>query len=172
MMFPLSKAWPLRASGYGSRFLADEFESAGRSVGERRVWGRCRDQSPRPPRRRVDRPDFPGPVAHYDFVNRDFPAAAPNKVWLTEVAEPHRRGQCVLVCDQGPVLEPHRRLRHQGSRNHPPRRRRWPTCNERRNEITCWTAHTCNFRRRQLGLGRLTRVEFEFARATATLRAT
>lgn len=50
-------------------------------------------------------------------------------------------------------------------------RRRWRTRNELAYEIVYWIEHTCNRRRHQRVLGKLTPVEFELAFAEAELAA-
>lgn len=74
---------------FGYRFLANELEAAGHTVGERRVWRLCRDQrlwstTTRKGRRGVKRP---GPAVHDDLVQRDFTAPRPDAVWLTDLTE-------------------------------------------------------------------------------------
>ena len=55
----------------------------------------------------------PGPAVHDDLVQRDFTAPAPERgVADRHHRAPDRRGQALLLRDQGRVLEPDRRLRH------------------------------------------------------------
>jgi len=102
---------------FGYRFLADELERAGHTVGERRVWRLCNQQrlwSTTVRKGRRGSGKQPGPAVHDDLVQRNFTADAPNAVWVTDITEhPHRRRQALLLPDQGPVLEPDRRLRDQ-----------------------------------------------------------
>lgn len=72
---------------FGYRFIADELPEKGIPAGENRVQRLCRDygvwsvfSKKRGPNRK------PGPV-HYDLVERDFTAAAPNELWLTDITE-------------------------------------------------------------------------------------
>jgi len=71
---------------FGYRFLADELERAGQSVGERRVWRLCSEQklwSTTVRKGRRGSGKTPGPAVHDDLVQRDFTASRPDKVWLT-----------------------------------------------------------------------------------------
>jgi transposase InsO family protein len=75
---------------FGYRFLADELERAGHTVGERRVWRLCRDQrlwstTTRQGRRGAGK--RPGPAVHDDLVQRNFTARRPNEVWVTDITE-------------------------------------------------------------------------------------
>lgn len=84
---------------FGYRFLADELESAGHELGERRVWRLCRDQrlwstTTRKGRRGKGRP---GPAVHDDLVQRDFTAERPDQVWLTDITE-HPTSEGKLYC--------------------------------------------------------------------------
>ena len=72
---------------FGYRFLADELELAGHSVGERRVWRLCSQQrlwsaTVREGRRASGK--TPGPAVHDDHVQREFTASAPDTVWVTD----------------------------------------------------------------------------------------
>jgi transposase InsO family protein len=78
---------------FGYRFLADEVrqhdDHAG--VSDRVVWRICRDNGwwsrfGKPKRRKGSKPGTP---AHDDLVRREFTAAAPNELWLTDLTE-HR----------------------------------------------------------------------------------
>jgi hypothetical protein len=54
-----------------------------------------------------------GPPVHADLVERDFTTEAPNRLWLADITETsHAGGQALPVCDQGCVLQSHRRLLH------------------------------------------------------------
>jgi putative transposase len=75
---------------FGYRFLADELERDGNTVGERRVWRLCRDQqlwSTTTKKGRKGSGKRPGPAVHDDLVNRDFTASRPNEVWVTDITE-------------------------------------------------------------------------------------
>jgi putative transposase len=79
---------------FGYRFLADELESAGHDLGERRVWRLCRDQRLWSTTTRKGRP---GPAVHDDLVNRDFTADRPDQIWLTDITE-HPTSEGKLYC--------------------------------------------------------------------------
>jgi transposase InsO family protein len=101
---------------FGYRFIADELEQAGHQASERRVWRLCRDQriwSTTTKKGRKASSKKPGPAVHDDLVQRQFHAPAPDVVWLTDITEhPTVEGKLLRLFDQGPVLEPDRRLRH------------------------------------------------------------
>ena len=84
---------------FGYRFLADELEAAGHPVGERRVWRLCRDQRLWSTTIRKARGSgkTPGPAVHDDLVKRNFTAARPDQVWLTDITE-HPTGEGKLYC--------------------------------------------------------------------------
>lgn len=73
---------------FGYRFIADELAAAGWQMSERRVWRLCSQANlfsfHSRKRRRGRRP---GPPVHDDHVNRDFAAAGPNQLWLTDITE-------------------------------------------------------------------------------------
>ncbi|MBE4719521.1 IS3 family transposase [Pseudarthrobacter sp. AB1] len=75
---------------FGYRFIADELEDQGFSVGENRVARLCSSQriwSVFAKKRGLTRKA--GPPVHDDHVRRDFTAAAPDQLWLTDITE-HR----------------------------------------------------------------------------------
>lgn len=85
---------------FGYRFLADELERAGVSVGERRVWRLCSQQkiwSTTVRKGRRDSGKRPGPAVYDDHVQRDFTAAAPNLKWLTDITE-HPTAEGKVYC--------------------------------------------------------------------------
>jgi putative transposase len=92
---------------FGYRFISDELELAGHSVGERRVWRLCSEHriwSTTTKKGRRSSGKRPGPAVHDDLVQRNFTAPAPDRVWLTDITE-HRTDQgklyaCVIkdVC--------------------------------------------------------------------------
>ena len=85
---------------FGYRFLTDELERAGHSVGERRVWRLCRQQriwSTTVRKGRHGPYKRPGPAVHDDLVKRDFTATEPNAVWVTDITE-HPTGEGKLYC--------------------------------------------------------------------------
>ena len=79
---------------FGYRFLADEVRDAGHTVCERTMWKHCQangwwsvfGKKKTPKQAKVGAP------AHDDLVRRDFTAAAPNQLWLTDITE-HRTGE-------------------------------------------------------------------------------
>lgn len=85
---------------FGYRFIADELHDAGHRVGERRVHRLCREHriwSTTTKKGRIGK-GRPGPAVHDDLVQRDFTAAQPDEVWLTDITE-HPTGQGKLyVC--------------------------------------------------------------------------
>jgi putative transposase len=85
---------------FGYRFLADELERAGHHVGERRVWRLCSQQrlwsvTVRKGRRGAGK--SPGPAVHDDHVRRNFTAAEPDQVWVTDITE-HPTAEGKLYC--------------------------------------------------------------------------
>ena len=75
---------------FGYRLVADELETAGHSVGERRVWRLCRQQkvwSTTTKKGRKSSGKTTGPAVHDDLVQRVFTAPAPDVVWLTDITE-------------------------------------------------------------------------------------
>jgi transposase InsO family protein len=87
---------------FGYRFITDELEAAGHQVSERRVWRLCRDHriwSTTTKKGRRGGKGRPGPAAHDDLVRRDFTAAAPDRVWLTDITEhPTSEGKLYCCC--------------------------------------------------------------------------
>jgi transposase InsO family protein len=85
---------------FGYRFLADELEVAGHTVGERRVWRLCRQQrlwSTTVRKGRHGSGKKPGPAVHDDLVQRNFTADRPNALWVTDITE-HPTGEGKLYC--------------------------------------------------------------------------
>ncbi|MEI2279002.1 IS3 family transposase [Paenarthrobacter ilicis] len=83
---------------FGYRFIADELPGKGIEAGENRVQRLCRDHgiwSVFSKKRGLNRK--PGPPVHDDLVERDFTAAAPNELWLTDITEhPTAEGKLYL----------------------------------------------------------------------------
>ncbi|MDV8149714.1 IS3 family transposase [Arthrobacter sp. B10-11] len=83
---------------FGYRFIADELPEKGIMAGENRVQRLCRDHgiwSVFSKKRGLNRQ--PGPPVHDDLVERDFTAAAPNELWLTDITEhPTAEGKLYL----------------------------------------------------------------------------
>ena len=75
---------------FGYRFLADEVRAAGYQVCDRTVWRICSEKgwwsAFGKKRSKTSRPGTP---AHDDLVRRDFTAAGPNQIWLSDITE-HR----------------------------------------------------------------------------------
>jgi transposase InsO family protein len=85
---------------FGYRFLTDELELAGHDVGERRVWRLCREQriwSTTTTKGRRSCGKTPGPAVHDDVVQRNFTAARPDAVWVTDITE-HPTAEGKLYC--------------------------------------------------------------------------
>jgi putative transposase len=83
---------------FGYRFLADELERAGITVGERRVWRLCSQQRRWSSTvRKGRRGKRPGPPVNDDHLRRDFTAEAPNRKWVTDITE-HPTGQGKVYC--------------------------------------------------------------------------
>lgn len=85
---------------FGYRFIADELERAGHQVGEGRVHRLCRQHriwSTTTKKGRIGK-RRPGPAVPDDLVQRNFTAARPDEVWLTDITE-HPTGEGKLyVC--------------------------------------------------------------------------
>ncbi|MFJ7063438.1 hypothetical protein ACIQVA_38300 [Streptomyces microflavus] len=80
---------------FGHRFLLDEARAAGEAMAERTAWRICRDNrwwSVFGKRRGRGRNAKVGPPVHDDRVKRDFTAAGPNRLWLTDITE-HATGE-------------------------------------------------------------------------------
>jgi putative transposase len=74
---------------FGYRFLADEVRAAGYVACDRTVWRVCADNGwwsvfGKKSRRKAGRPGTP---AYEDLVRRDFTAAGPDQLWLTDITE-------------------------------------------------------------------------------------
>ncbi len=75
---------------FGYRFISDELERGGHTVGERRVWRLCSEHriwSSTTKKGRRNSGKRPGPAVHDDLVQRNFTAPTPDKVWLTDITE-------------------------------------------------------------------------------------
>jgi putative transposase len=78
---------------FGYRFIADQLNERGLAAGENRVARLCSQQriwSVFAKKRGLNRKA--GPPVHDDLVDRQFTAAAPNEVWLTDITE-HPTGE-------------------------------------------------------------------------------
>jgi transposase InsO family protein len=83
---------------FGYRFIVDELSTRGIAAGQNRVARLCSQQriwsvfaKRRGPSRKA------GPPVHDDLVDRQFNAAAPNLLWLTDITE-HPTGEGKLYC--------------------------------------------------------------------------
>jgi transposase InsO family protein len=75
---------------FGYRFISDELEAAGHRASENRVHRLCREHmiwSLTTKKGRKAAGKIPGPAVHDDLVQRDFTAAHPDQVWLTDITE-------------------------------------------------------------------------------------
>lgn len=78
---------------FGYRLISDELAVQGFTASERRVWRLCSQQglwsvfSKKKGKKRK-----PGPPVHDDLVKRNFTAARPNELWLTDITE-HKTGE-------------------------------------------------------------------------------
>ena len=75
---------------FGYRFLADEAKSLGGQMADRTAWRLCRDQqwwSAFGKKEARGKGRKPGPPVHDDLVQREFVAAAPNELWLSDITE-------------------------------------------------------------------------------------
>ncbi|MFJ7298157.1 IS3 family transposase [Streptomyces collinus] len=80
---------------FGHRFLLDEARATGEAMAERTAWRICRDNgwwSAFGKRRGRGKNAKTGPPVHDDRVRRDFSAAGPNRLWLTDITE-HATGE-------------------------------------------------------------------------------
>lgn len=87
---------------FGYRFISDELARAGQVARERRVPRLCREHkvwSTTTKKGRRGSGKTPGPAVSDDLVQRDFSAAAPNRLWLTDITE-HRttEGKLYACC--------------------------------------------------------------------------
>ncbi|WOR02327.1 IS3 family transposase [Mycobacterium marinum] len=84
---------------FGYRFLADEAKAAGFCVAERTVWRICSANgwfSVFGKKKRGKKAKVGAPT-HDDLVRRDFTAAGPNQLWLSDITEhPTREGKLYL----------------------------------------------------------------------------
>lgn len=79
----------------GYRLIADELAADGWVASERRVWRVCSQEglfSVAHRRKGSKKLRRPGPAVHDDLVKRQFIAAAPNVLWLTDITE-HRTNE-------------------------------------------------------------------------------
>lgn len=75
---------------FGYRFPADEAKALGKSMCDRTAWRLCRDPgwwSAFGKKKARGKGRKPGPPVHDDLVQREFMAAAPNELWLSDITE-------------------------------------------------------------------------------------
>ncbi|WP_157502449.1 IS3 family transposase [Leucobacter celer] len=75
---------------FGYRFLADEAKTLGEVMCDRTAWRLCRDQqwwSAFGKKKARGKRRKPGPPVHDDLVQREFVAATPNELWLSDITE-------------------------------------------------------------------------------------
>ncbi|KZE91334.1 hypothetical protein AVP41_00873 [Microbacterium sp. TNHR37B] len=80
---------------FGHRLLADEARDAGEAMADRTAWRIAAANgwwSSFGKKRGRGSGKRPGPPVHDDLVGRDFTAAEPNQLWLTDITE-HRTGE-------------------------------------------------------------------------------
>lgn len=229
---------------FGYRYLVEEARDAGKSMAERTAWQICSNNrwwSVFGKRKRGKNGKV-GPPVHDDLVGRNFTAAMPNHLWLTDITE-HRTGEgklylcaikdvfsnrivgysidsrmksrlatqalssavarrggvagCVVHSDRGSQFRSRRFVRALGRHDmvgsmgrvgaagdnaamesffsllqkNVLDRRRWDTREQLRIAIVTWIERTYHRRRRQVGLGRLTPIEFEAIMATPASQA-
>ena len=77
------------APTFGYRLIADELSDLGFEVSERRVWRLCSQQGivSATTRKKRGKAGKQGPPVHDDLVQRQFTAAGPNQLWLTDITE-------------------------------------------------------------------------------------
>lgn len=83
---------------FGNRYLVGEARDAGKSMAERTAWRICSNNrwwSVFGKRKRGKNGKV-GPPVHDDLVGRNFAAAMPNHLWLTDITE-HRTGEGKLA---------------------------------------------------------------------------
>lgn len=74
---------------FGHRLLVDEARQAGQDMADRTAWRICASNGWWSVfgKKRGKNGKRPGPPAHDDLVNRDFTAAQPNTLWLSDITE-------------------------------------------------------------------------------------
>ena len=84
---------------FGYRFLADEVRAVGHDVCDRTVWKVCRDNGWWSVfGKKKTKKSKPGAPAHDDLVKRDFTAAGPDELWLTDITEHWTREGKLYLC--------------------------------------------------------------------------
>ncbi len=74
---------------FGYRLIADDLADLGFEASERRVWRLCSENGivSTVTRSKRGKGGKPGPPVHDDLVQRQFTAAGPNQLWLTDITE-------------------------------------------------------------------------------------
>ena len=86
---------------FGYRFLHHEARHAGETMTARTAWKICRDNawwSAFGKTKRRGKNGKVGPPVHDDLVQRDFTAAGPNRLWLTDITEHHTGEGKLYLC--------------------------------------------------------------------------
>jgi len=85
---------------FGHRLLVDEARQAGHQMADRTAWRICAGNGWWSVfgKKRGKNGKRPGPPAHDDLVNRDFTAAQPNTLWLSDVTEHATSERKVYLC--------------------------------------------------------------------------
>lgn len=84
---------------FGYRLICDELHDRGIAISERRCWRLCSEnQVFSTTLRRYRSKKGGGQVAKTDLVNRDFTAAGPNQLWLSDITEHHTSQGKLYLC--------------------------------------------------------------------------
>jgi transposase InsO family protein len=85
---------------FGYRFLVDEARDAGEPMAERTAWRICSELGwwSAFGKKRGKNGRRPGTPVHDDLVERDFTAAAPNRLWLSDITEHWTREGKLYLC--------------------------------------------------------------------------
>jgi putative transposase len=85
---------------FGYRFISDELEKAGHTLGEGRIHRLCKRHriwSVTTKKGRRGSGKIPGPAVHDDLVQRNFRSLRPDAIWLTDITE-HPTAEGKLYC--------------------------------------------------------------------------
>jgi putative transposase len=84
---------------FGYRFLLEEARAGGELMAERTAWRICSQQRMWSAfGKKRGKNGKPGPPVHDDLVERDFTAAAPNQLWLSDITEHSTREGKLYLC--------------------------------------------------------------------------